>query len=562
MTCVHIDHSMRMRVIDAYARASGVVNADSESATHVREHAQRWFCTTCGLSFTSARDVASHSKSTDGVHVVYVKTRCRKPFSIVCEACAVIDEARVGEDAAYAASAGGETDARDVGDRDDLDLQKRLADRERYLEQFTCASSSPAVKKTKRTLPPRGLRGNVNMGNTCFMASTLQALMATPSFASYFLAEKHREMNCKVRDCVACALDHYVERAFSQDEFLIPADLLYTWWKNDLSFARHAQQDAHEFFLMFLELVHANIKGRSSRSKPPTLGAETQKEQRLLKILSLEHGENATDVHHDEDGEDGEDDCKNISKCQCVVHSAFAGVTQSDLLCNGCGAVTSSTLEDMLGLSLDVPFARTTPAVKLLECLSAFSRVENMDTSGFSRRICPKCSSPQDMQKQMSLKRTPRMLVLHLKRFAARGSDGYRQKDSSIEIAAEDVNVDSDTASDGDRAHATGFKSLVKTDVHVEFPFTLDVSPWCASTVAARRVLGNDDIALNAQRAHDVKYKYSLYAVIVHSGVLHGGHYTCYVKRNDDWFLCDDASVHRVDIDEVRSAQAYMLFYG
>ena len=54
---------------------------------------------------------------------------------------------------------------------------------------------------------------------------------------------------------------------------------------------------------------------------------------------------------------------------------------------------------------------------------------------------------------------------------------------------------------------------------------------------------------------------YRLYAVVVHSGVLEGGHYVAYVKRRGRWFLCDDASVEPVSETRVLAAQAFMLFY-
>ena len=47
---------------------------------------------------------------------------------------------------------------------------------------------------------------------------------------------------------------------------------------------------------------------------------------------------------------------------------------------------------------------------------------------------------------------------------------------------------------------------------------------------------------------------YRLYAVVVHSGVLEGGHYVAYVKRRGRWFLCDDASVEPVSETRVLEA--------
>lgn len=57
--------------------------------------------------------------------------------------------------------------------------------------------------------------------------------------------------------------------------------------------------------------------------------------------------------------------------------------------------------------------------------------------------------------------------------------------------------------------------------------------------------------------------EYTLFGVIVHIGGLSGGHYYTYVKRLDDeqWDLCDDSYVKRVDLKDVISCNAYVLFY-
>ena len=87
---------------------------------------------------------------------------------------------------------------------------------------------------------------------------------------------------------------------------------------------------------------------------------------------------------------------------------------------------------------------------------------------------------------------------------------------------------------------------------------------------------------------------YGLYAVVVHSGSLHGGHYTAFVRQrpvrleqsaandiaqpvnaaydqkrvydtrtanNGEWYYTSDSHVSRCRFSEVQKCQAYLLFY-
>uniref|UniRef100_A0AC35FT60 USP domain-containing protein n=1 Tax=Panagrolaimus sp. PS1159 TaxID=55785 RepID=A0AC35FT60_9BILA len=131
---------------------------------------------------------------------------------------------------------------------------------------------------------------------------------------------------------------------------------------------------------------------------------------------------------------------------------------------------------------------------------------------------------------------------------------------------------------------------------HVEFPFVLDISPFCSQ---------------NGQRINKGQNEviYSLYGLVSHSGDLGGGHYVAYVKsrnnveslkqfmeagmkpdrlcqtmeelnngitvtqsvnkeeilqkldENATWYYASDSHVRTINISEVKNAEAYILFY-
>ncbi|NXQ27561.1 UBP42 hydrolase, partial [Alaudala cheleensis] len=79
----------------------------------------------------------------------------------------------------------------------------------------------------------------------------------------------------------------------------------------------------------------------------------------------------------------------------------------------------------------------------------------------------------------------------------------------------------------------------------VEYPEYLDLRPYMS-------------------QADGEPVPYSLYAVLVHSGVsCHGGHYFCYTKASNGlWYQMDDESVELRGIDTALRQQAYLLFYA
>ncbi|KAI9463201.1 hypothetical protein BJY52DRAFT_1253633 [Lactarius psammicola] len=104
-------------------------------------------------------------------------------------------------------------------------------------------------------LPCQGQRGLLNLGQTCFLNATLQALLHNPLLRNYFLGDKHNPRWCKNKeDCACCELDRLFSATHSpppQPAFG-PTALLATTWRAAGSLAGYAQQDAHECLIALL----------------------------------------------------------------------------------------------------------------------------------------------------------------------------------------------------------------------------------------------------------------------------------------------------------------------
>ena len=100
----------------------------------------------------------------------------------------------------------------------------------------------------------------------------------------------------------------------------------------------------------------------------------------------------------------------------------------------------------------------------------------------------------------------------------------------------------------------------VKINDNFEFPNELDISTLLSSYES----MNNS----NEESSKLEKLNYSLYGIIVHSGIAIGGHYLSYIKIKNKWWMFNDIEVESVTNDEMKSvafgstmSSAYVLFY-
>ncbi len=275
-----------------------------------------------------------------------------------------------------------------------------------------------------------------------------------------------------------------------------PTKFLEVLRKENEMFRTSMHQDAHEFLNLLLNEVVANVEANSKKIEADNGMNGSAEGDGFEKAL-------AAAMPAITDG-------SRSSSSTGWVHDLFEGTLTSETKCLTCENVSQRD-EAFLDLSVDLDQHSS-----VTSCLRKFSEEEMLCER--NKFHCDRCGGLQEAEKRMKIKRLPKILALHLKRFK----------------------------------YTEDLQRLQKLFHRVVYPYHL-------------RLFNTTDDAEDPDRL------YELYAVVVHiGGGPYHGHYVAIVKTQDrGWLLFDDENVEPVDKSYVRNffgdrpglACAYVLFY-
>lgn len=357
------------------------------------------------------------------------------------------------------------------------------------------------------------LPGLKNIGNTCYLNSGLQAILCIDPLSKHLISlSKELYQKLEEKESKKIKLILYLIKTFelihSKDyEVLNPSSLALEFWKVFPRFGGYSQQDSCEFLRCLFDVIHEETKQTTEVDKD----IDSIWRDNINQDIENDIKKKKLTLSKDEILELVEKRMPKVYKS--IITDLFQGYLLNQIGCSKCSNISKS-IDPFFELSISIPITTDTcyyylssiVELSTLGLISLNCKVHLLECLSFFFKketlehpyYCSHCKSYQKATKTFSIYRYPNILMIHLKRF--------------------------------------NYSSLFgsKLNNHVEFKEELKLG----------------------------EYIYQLKSVINHHGSsLSSGHYTCYSKHQDQWFDCNDSTTTKVEIDDVLSSQAYVLFY-
>ena len=195
----------------------------------------------------------------------------------------------------------------------------------------------------------RGRVGLKNLGNTCYINSSLQCLSNTEDLTKYFLngdfAKEINSSNSGSKGEISNAYYKLINKMWKgTNQILSPNDLRYTLCKKEEKFRNNEQQDSQEFLLCLLDNLHDDLNRVTNKQYKEL--KEKQKDE------TVEQASNRYWEYHK-------------SREDSIIVDLFQGQYKSTIKCLTCGN-ESITFDIYMNLQLPIPSKKKQDQIKLL----------------------------------------------------------------------------------------------------------------------------------------------------------------------------------------------------
>eukprot|EP00040_Diaphanoeca_grandis_P003025 m.23459 g.23459 ORF g.23459 m.23459 type:complete len:373 (+) comp14219_c0_seq1:75-1193(+) len=355
--------------------------------------------------------------------------------------------------------------------------------------------------------------------NRCYMNSVLQALASIRCL--FDLTTKTQNNELARTFCLTLQTINGVTTGARLNDV---ADTLIKSIQRFGGIHRLGEQDAHEFFVLLLDLIErlhnnntivavSNRQGLYSLTQQLTPQQETQSQHHTAitptmpttATLVRRTIASAPDHHHDHDPRTKLPLVKSDSGVDCLTQP-FSGLWVTSIFCPTCFKSSMLSISSFKCITLDVPSDGRATSVSD-SIYSVFGLPESVE--GYR---CELCNTRCTCSKRTSFSRLPTVVCLHFNRLSS--------------------------------AHK-------KNNTHVQVTEWIDLASCCTLAVGSTK---------------ERKSIYRLNAVVQHLGDAYSGHYVCYRRdthpsRLDGWLMVSDELVSPVSLERVLSVNPYIIIY-
>ena len=341
--------------------------------------------------------------------------------------------------------------------------------------------------------------GLSNIGNTCFMNSSLQNLINIEPLNNFFLMndseyykkskniDNYLGSNGEISDGYLNLLKLIKENNRTKEKYIEPIDLANKIYINNPLYDMFSQRDACEFILYFIDILHedVNLIKKKTRINPDEIETFYNDEKDFKTRWEIYKKNNNS-----------------------FLINLFYGMLKSSISCQECinnnmkTEIISFEAYSVISLNLNKKNSKIKEGDltinDLLENLE-----ENEVLEGEESYYCSTCKKKTKQIRKNMIYNLPNYLILHFKRTI-----------------------------DGEKVNNI-----------ISFPI--------------------NDFQLNnyVLREKDQNIKYDLIGLINHYGSGKSGHFIAVCKKNDKWFQFNDSDVSEFDSKNLINENNYCLFY-